>query len=79
VILSGKRRNTQDEPICDFQRDSRETNSRNSQRITKNEGMDLVEGSTLSKTKKKKRDRAQGKSRICGSTGHSMSYSPQCV
>jgi hypothetical protein len=43
VITPGKRRNAQQEIIRDFQREDRETNSRNSQRIAKNQELDLVE------------------------------------
>jgi hypothetical protein len=49
AITPGKRRNRQ----WDFQREDRETSSPEFQRVTKNKKMDLVEGSTPSKMKRK--------------------------
>jgi hypothetical protein len=54
AITSGKRRNAQEDPICDFEREDRETSSRNFQHIMKNDGLDIVEGLAPSKAKKKK-------------------------
>jgi hypothetical protein len=52
VITSGERRNSQEDLIRDFQIEDRETNSRTFQRLTKNDGLDIVKGSTPSEKEK---------------------------
>jgi hypothetical protein len=50
AITSGKWRNTQEDLIQDFQRKDHETNSRDFQRVMKNQGLDIVDGSDPAKT-----------------------------
>jgi hypothetical protein len=50
------------------------SSSRNSQRATKNDGLELVDP-----LQNEKRNRARSKSRRRGSTGHSKSYIPHCI
>jgi hypothetical protein len=52
VITSGKWRDAKEEPIRDFQREDLETSSRNFQWVTKNDGLNIVEGSAPSKVEK---------------------------
>lgn len=58
VIMSGKQRNTIKDVICDFQSEDRETNSWNFQWVTKNDALDIVDGSTPSKKEKEMAHRA---------------------
>jgi hypothetical protein len=74
AITSGKRRNAQENPIQDFQREDRETSSQNFQRIMKNNGLNTVEGSARLK---QKRGCTWSRSSKCSSTSHCRSYGPQ--
>jgi hypothetical protein len=58
--------------------EARETSNWNFKKVTKNEEMDLVEGTAPSETEK---EIVYGvRAGQCGSTGHSRSYSPHyCV
>jgi hypothetical protein len=52
AITPGKWRNAQEDPIWDFQREDRETSSRNFQWVKEKHGLDLVEGLAPSKAEK---------------------------
>jgi hypothetical protein len=51
-ITAGKWRNTQEDPIWDFQGEDDEINIRIFLRVTKNDGLDIVEGSIPSEAEK---------------------------
>jgi hypothetical protein len=44
-IAPGKRRNAQDDPIWDSQKENRKTSSQNFPQVTKNDELNIVEGS----------------------------------
>jgi hypothetical protein len=52
VIAPGKWRKFQQDPIWDFQREILEISSRKFQRVTKNDGLAIVEGSAPSEAEK---------------------------
>jgi hypothetical protein len=52
AITCGRWGNAEEDPLRDFQREGRETSSWNFKRATKNEEMDLVEGTAPSETEK---------------------------
>jgi uncharacterized Ntn-hydrolase superfamily protein len=70
AATSLKQEDNQRDLLEDHRARDHEASSMDFRRIAKNQELDLVEGSTPSETEK---DRARSKSRICGSTGHSMS------
>jgi hypothetical protein len=53
VIAPGKRRKAQHDPIWDFPTEDRKTSSQNFQRVTKNDELDIVEGSAHTEAEKR--------------------------